>query len=162
MIFNKILKFFLCFSRSRVWLKNSWFCHVKSRRFKKWEWICSHLQLKVKEFKNHYFGLGVKTRFDLGKTYFGSNTDTEIRPRFWFLNLKPGFRLRTNFKSWMQIFIQKTFKGQNCTLQYIQCFICHSKREGNFCALDLNFPTFWWWWEQMHSVFLNLLDFMNI
>ena len=45
---------------------------LKSRRFKKQEWVCSHVQQKVKEFK-----------------------------------------------SWTSIFIQKTLKGQNCTLEYL-------------------------------------------
>ena len=56
-------------------------------------------------------------------------------------------------------FHQKTFKGQNCTLQYT-FFIWKSKKDGNFCALDLNFSTFWWWLEQIHFSFLNRLGFM--
>ena len=39
-------------------------------------------------------------------------------------------------------------------------FIWKSKKDGNFCALDLNFSTFWWWLEQIHFSFLNRLGFM--
>ena len=64
------------------------------------------------------------------------------------------------FDSLMWISIQKTFKGQNCTLQCI-C-ICQSKREGNFRTLDLNFSTFWCW-EQIHSfqIFRTLFGMYN-
>ena len=84
---------------------------LKSRRFKKQEWVCSHPQQKVEEFK-----------------------------------------------SWTSIFIQKTLKVQNCTLEYLG----KAREKVIFAPLIWIFSTFWWWWEQFHCGFLNLLDFTSL
>ena len=74
---------------------------VKSRRFKKWEWICFHVQ-QVEEIK-----------------------------------------------SWAPIFIQKFSRAK--IAHYSILFIRKNKREGNFCALESKFSTFWCWWEQKEN-----------
>ena len=40
-------------------------------------------------------------------------------------------------------------------IPYSILFIRKSKREGNFCTLDLKFSTFWWWWEQKENISLR-------
>ena len=107
-------------------------------------WFCEDLK-KIYICQIHIFKFSVNCRVNAKKWE---------KSQLWFSNVL--FWVKLGQLSWVQIFIQKNFKGQNCTLQYT--FYCKNKREGNLrhwfkfhnFVLRMGANPFW---------LLNLLDF---